>query len=216
MFSLNNIKGFIFDLDGTLLDSMSLWHEVDRKYLAQYGIEYILKYSNDIKGLTFDETAQYFIKNFNIPLSAETIKAQWNAMVEEEYKNYIQCKNGVPAFIKYLKSNGIKMCVATSCNKKHATMALERLGLLSYFDFIRTCDEVGKNKEYPDIYEQCASMLSLKNEDCVVVEDLYNALKVANNVGFKTMCIYEEHHAHEIQCIQEMVNWYIYSFKDLL
>lgn len=213
---LNQAKGFIFDLDGTLLDSMDLWHEVDRKYLANYGIEYIPKYSDDIKGLTFDETAQYFIEQFNIPLDPETIKAQWNEMVEEKYKHHVLFKKGVPAFLELLKKHNIKMCVATSCNKRHATMALKRLGLLSYFEFIRTSDEAGKNKEYPDLFEQCASLLSLKKEECVVMEDLYNALKVAKAAGFLTMCVYEEHHKHEIEKIKEIVNCYIYSFEELL
>lgn len=211
-----NTKAMIFDLDGTLLDSMSLWHDVDRKYLANYGIEYKRKYSEDIKGLTFQQTALYFIENFNIPLDAEEIKNQWNEMVEIEYRDHIMCKDGVYEFLEVLKRHNIKMCIATSCNKKHAQMALKRLKIEDYFMFIHTSDEAGRNKEYPDIFCQCAEMMDVCVEDCFVVEDLYSAIKVAHNAKFKTIAMYENHQKNQIERIHDISNYYVKSFKELL
>lgn len=212
----SNIKGFIFDLDGTLLDSMSLWQEVDRKYLARFGIAFDPSFSEDIKTMTFNESAKYFIKKFNIQKSEEEIKADWNEMVEIEYRDNIQCKEGVIAFLNDLKSKNIKMCIATSCNKKHAEMALKRLKIEDYFDFIYTSNEAGKNKEHPTIFEHCAIKMNLDKTQCMVVEDLYMALKVAHDANFKTLAIYDDLHQHEINKIKEIADEFIYSFKELL
>ncbi|NCC55144.1 MAG: HAD family phosphatase [Erysipelotrichia bacterium] len=211
-----NIKACIFDLDGTLLDSMSLWQEVDRKYLARYGIHFDPKYSEEIKKMSFNESAKYFIDKFHIPRSEEEIKQDWNEMVEVEYRHHIQSKKGSYEMLEAMHFHQIKMCVATSCNKEHAKLALERLQLLPYISFILTCSEVGKNKEYPDIFHACAKKMNVKPEECFVVEDLYMALKVSKEEGFKTIGIYDHLSAHEKEAAQSVCDYYIHDFYELL
>lgn len=211
-----NIKACIFDLDGTLLDSMSLWQNVDRKYLARFGIEFDPKYSEEIKKMSFNESAIYFIEKFNIPRTEEEIKHDWNEMVEVEYRDNILAKEGTHELLESLYKHNIKMCIATSCNKKHAQMALERLGIAKYFSFVLTCAEVGKNKEFPDVFYACANKLKVKPEECFVFEDLYMALKVSSDEGFKTVGIYDHLSAHEKEAAKEVCDYYIHDFYELI
>lgn len=210
------IKAFIFDLDGTILDSTQLWKDVDYHYLKRFNIEFKDEYTEEIKLMSFNESAKYFIDKFKIPRSEEEIKADWNEMVLEEYRDNIPCKEGVQPFLETLKKRGIKMCVATSCNKEHAIMALKRLNLYSYFSFVRTCSEAGRNKEFPDLFCQCAKLLEVNNEECFVVEDLYSALEVAKKVGFKTIGIYDDLNRNQKEEIEILCDYYIESFYDII
>lgn len=211
-----NGKACIFDLDGTLLDSMHIWQDVDRKYLMRYGIHFDSSFSEKIKNMTFDESAKYFINTFHIPKSEEEIKADWNEMVEIEYRDNIMMKEYALEFIMLLHKNRIPMCIATSCNKKHAIMALKRLGVYDYFDFILTCSEVGKSKQYPDIYLECARKMNVDIIKCVVFEDLYMALKSAKQAGCITIGVNDTLSAHEKDLLCMYSNQYIHSFKELL
>lgn len=210
------IKAVIFDLDGTLIDSTSLWQDVDRRYLARFGIAFEENVSEEIKTMTFNESARYFIERFNIPRSEDEIKSDWNEMVLEEYRDHVQCKEGVHRFLHALASHGIKMCVATSCNKEHAILALERLNILNYFAFVRTCSEAGKNKEFPDLFLQCAEMMEIDPEACYIVEDLYMALKVANDVGFHTIGVLDDLNKKERDKIVTLCNYHVSSFIEIL
>lgn len=216
LLKLHNIKACIFDLDGTLLDSMHIWQEVDRKYLASYGIQFDPSFSEEIKTMTFNESAKYFKEKFHIPKSEEEIKADWYEMVEEEYRDHIQAKEKAIELVHQLAKEGMLLCVATSCNRKHATMALNRLGIHSCFTFIKTCLEIGKNKEFPDIYLACAKELQVEPNQCLVFEDLYMALKVAKDAGFKTVGVHDCLSVHEKEKMQQVCDCYIHSFAEIL
>lgn len=212
---LEAVDACIFDLDGTLLDSMHVWQKVDEAYLARYGIEFDPSFSEEIKKMTFKESAVYFIEKFNIPKSEKEIMNDWNEMVEREYQFNIPLKAGAREFLARLKHSGIKMCVATSCNKKHALLALERLQIIDYFDFVKTCKDVGKNKEHPDIYIECAKNLNSEISNIMVFEDLLMALQVAKNEGFKTCGIKDILSIHEESEIKQVCDYYLESFEEL-
>ncbi len=213
---LDNIKGCIFDLDGTLLDSMSVWQEVDRKYLKKFSIEFKPEYSDEIKKITFDENATYFINKFNLDLSEEQIKADWYTMVEEEYAQHIPMKKGALALLEHMHSLQIPMCIATSCHKPHALLALKRLGIDKYFDFIFTCKELNTNKHCSDIFLTCAEKFEILPTECMVVEDLFVALQVCHKEGFVCVGVHDQLSAHEREDIREVVDYYIEDFETLL
>lgn len=209
------MKGHIFDLDGTILDSIGLWREIDIRYMKQHGIEYRREYSDIIKTLTFDECATYFKHVLGVPLSEEEIKQDWLDMSYDAYANTLQLKPYALEYVQKCAKNG-SCILATSCQKKSALAALKRLNLLDYFENIVTTEDVGKNKEYPDIYLECAKQLDLKPKECLVYEDILSALKCAGNAGFHVVGVYDEMWENDKQEMQLFADKYIASFKELL
>ncbi len=213
-FPLTKVKACIFDLDGTLLDSMGLWQDIDVAYLARFDIPFDASISEDIKSMTFNESADYFIERFHLPKSKAEIMDDWNDMAEEAYRYHIPTKPGVHEFLAYLEQHQIKMCVATSCTKEHALLALDRLGLLKYFEFMLTCQEVGKNKEYPDIFLACVEQLEIPIAQTMVFEDLLVALTVAQNEGFQTCAVEDILTKHQNAEVQQVADYFIQDFNE--
>ncbi len=210
------LKACIFDLDGTLLDSMNLWQDIDKEYLKKHGILFDTSYSDVIKNMSFDESAKFFIKEFHIKKSEAEIKSDWNAMAEDAYRYHIKEKKGCIKLLSELKKQGILMCIATSCNKQHAEMALSRLNMLSYFSFIMTCSEVGKNKEHPDIFLQCAKRMHVEPSQCCLFDDLYNALKTAHKEHFLTAGVYDQLSEKEEDKKKRLCHIYVNDFEELI
>ena len=115
---IENYEAVLFDLDGTLVDSMWLWHAIDVEYLAGFGLEVPDDLGSAIDGMGFSETAAYFKERFNIPDSNEKIKETWNNMAYEFYCTRVPLKSGARDFLKYLKSRGIKTAIGTSNLRK--------------------------------------------------------------------------------------------------
>lgn len=210
------IKACIFDLDGTLLDSMHIWEDVDRKFLANHGKVWDKSCSNDLKNMVFDEGIAYLIKRYELPMTPEEVKNELELLVNEQYEYNIQLKDNAYEFLNLLKNKKIPMCVATSCPKNNAYKALKRLNIIDMFEFILTSDDVGKGKNEPDIYLQCSKKLGFKTNEIIVFEDLLNAIKVAKSVGFKTCGILDVLSVHEKEDMVNYCDLYIENFKELM
>ena len=141
---LRNKKAVIFDLDGTLVDSMWMWKAIDIEYLGKFGIELPSTLQKDIEGMSFSETAVYFKETFRIPDSLDKIKADWNQMAYEKYTKEVDFKKGAMDFLKFCKKEGIKLGIATSNSRELVDATMEALGANPYFDCIMTSCEVAK------------------------------------------------------------------------
>ena len=148
---LDGIEAVIFDLDGTVIDSMWMWESIDIEYLARFNIPFVKDYQQDIEGMSFNETAVYFKKKFGIPDTLEKMKADWNEMAKDMYQNVIQPKPGAVEFLKSLKERGIKTGIGTSNSMELCRTILDSKGLIEYFDSIHTANEVKSGKPSPDI-----------------------------------------------------------------
>ena len=195
------VDAVIFDMDGTLLDSLPAWGNACADYLRTRGIELPEEMNQKIKTMSLREGAQYLKEQFNLAEPAEELIQAALGQVRQHYATDILAKPGVLPLLEHLKKQGIRVCVATSSDKEFARLAFERLGLMPYIDFIISCDDVGHGKYSPAIYNEAVMRLGASKTRTLVVEDALYAVETAKKAGFITAGIAESYHPlqHEHQ-----------------
>lgn len=213
---IKNIKACIFDLDGTLVDSMWMWPDIDREYLNRFGIEYDDNLKNEIDGISFHETAVYFKNKFGISDSVEKICKDWEDMAYDKYKYEVKEKPGCKKFLEHLTSKGIKMGIATSNNRSMVDVVLESLDMKDFFEVITTSDEVKRGKPAPDVYLTTANLLNVEPKNCLVFEDVVAGIMAGKSAGMK-VCAIEDDFTKEVrQKKKELSDYYIVDYSELL
>ena len=207
------IKGAIFDLDGTLLDSMFIWDTIGEEYLRSLGKEPHEDLKETFMTLTLEEAAEYYREHYGVTLSVKEIVDGVNAMVEQTYRTKVTLKPGISEYLAWLKENGVRMCVATVTDRYLVEETLERLGVRHYFSEIFTCAEVGFGKDKPIIYRKALEHLGTEKSDTYVFEDLPFALNTAKTDGFPTVGVYDRHEAHQDE-LKELSDYYVLDFTD--
>jgi len=198
----NKYKAVIFDLDGTLIDSMHIWRQVDQEFLGKRGIPVPQDlFAHLPQGNSYIQTAQYFKDRFQLSDSVESIMNEWTQSVCYHYEHDIDLKPGVEDVIKWLASNEIPIGMGTSNSYDLAVSALRQHNLLVYFKTVITgCLEL-KGKPFPDIYIKTALELNVETKDCIVIEDTLSGIRAANNAGMHSIAIYDadaEEHRNQI------------------
>ena len=210
------IEAVIFDLDGTLIDSMWMWKQIDIDYLARYGHPLPEDLQDCIEGMSFSETAVYFKERFRLPDSLEVIKADWNQMAYDIYVNEVPLKPGVLRFLLYLKKKGIRTGIATSNSKELVLAVLKSLGIMECFDEIHTSCEVAKGKPAPDIYLLVAETLGVKPERCLVFEDIMQGILAGKAAGMKVCAVKDEFSIKQEAEKANTADWFINDFDALM
>lgn len=186
---MKDYKAVIFDLDGTLIDSMWVWEKIDVAYLGRYNIPVPECMDSALEGKSFTETATYFKERFNVPQSVEEIKQTWNELAWEFYTQEVPLKQGVKEFLELMKAKNIKLGIATSNSTELVHAVLKHLEIDSYFHTIRTSCEVEKGKPHPYIYLKVAEDLGVKGEECLVFEDVPNGVRAGKNAGMDVWAV---------------------------
>ncbi len=205
------IKGAIFDLDGTLLDSMSIWDTIGNDYLCSLGIETKENLAETFKTFTLEQSAEYYRTHYGVPLSTPEIISGINNMIGNFYRNTVPIKNGVAEFLEKLSQKNIKMCIATVTDKQLAEAALIRLNIRNYFTEIFTATEVGCGKSSPQIYRAALACLGTKKRETLVFEDTYHALMTAKSDGFPVAAVYDKHETRQTE-IRKNSDYYITDY----
>ena len=203
------IRGAIFDVDGTLLDSMPIWENVGETYLRQRGIVPLPGLGEKLFPMSLEDAADYMKREYGLP---ETIAEIVNGAVEviaHFYKEEAPLKPGVREFLRALHEQGVKMVIATSGDQKLAGAALERLGVRSYFRKIFTCTEVGAGKSRPDIYLQAQKYLGTRREETWVFEDALHAMETVKRAGFPLAGVFDPSNEGQLDRSREICDFYM-------
>ncbi|MBQ7542757.1 MAG: HAD family phosphatase [Clostridia bacterium] len=186
----------IFDMDGTLVDSMKYWDTVCTEFLQALGIHDESVF-DILKPMTVEQTADYLKENFGCPLSAAQMSEKMCGIMREHYRHDVQAKSGASAFLQTLRENGVRMCVASSSPVDLVELCLRSVGLYEYFEFIVSAETVGIGKTDPDIYWYASDKLGSMPEDTIVFEDALGAGLTAKRAGFAVAAVYDETSAAE-------------------
>ena len=212
---LDDFDAVLFDLDGTIADSMHIWTDIDFEFLSMFNLEMPENLQREIEGLSFYQTAVYFKKNFKLSWSLEEIMECWNRMAYEHYSNIIKLKSGVTDFLKILKSRSIKTGIATSNSRKLTEAFLKSNKSDDYFDVIVTAKEVILGKPAPDIYLHAAGLLNVDKGRCLVFEDLPAGIIAGKNAGM-TVCAVEDTYSALLRKEKmELADMYLNSFTEI-
>ena len=209
------IKGIIFDIDGTLIDSCSIWGEVDIRFFSKRNMEMPKDYQEAIGHIGLDKAAEYTIKRFNLNEKKDDIIKEWKNGVLELYANEVVLKPHVKEFLMLLKENNIPFCAATANDEDCYKKCLERNGIFDLFDFILEVNHFKDGKDKPTIYLEAAKKLGVDISNCMVFEDLLMALNTASKAGFITCAVYEQTCKEEKEKL-EIANFYIKDYQELI
>ena len=212
---LDGMEAVIFDLDGTLVDSMWMWREIDIEYLGRFGIPLPEGLQSEIEGMSFSETADYFKTHFPaITDDIDKMKAEWNKMAWDKYVNEVPLKPGVLEFLKLLKQRGIRTGIATSNSVTIVAAVLESLSVSSYFDEVHTACEVGVGKPAPDLYLFVAKKLGVAPEHCLVFEDICKGIQAGKSAGMRVCAVRDEYSSAEEEKKAALSDYFIDTYLD--
>ncbi|PJM73148.1 beta-phosphoglucomutase [Bifidobacterium primatium] len=185
-------KGAIFDLDGTLLDSMHVWTDVDNEFLHARGFDVPRDYADSIAHMSFDECARYTIERFGLPDTPEELMDEWNRMAFEAYSTTVPLKPHAGKYLRHLRNTGARLAVATSLPPDFREPVLRRLGVFDLFDALCSVDDVGHvSKDRPDVYLYAAERIGVKPGDCTVFEDILVGIRAVKSVGMTAWAMYD-------------------------
>ena len=210
------VKGVIFDLDGTLIDSMKIWYNIDREFLRENGVDNPPEDISDrMKTMSVDESSQYFIDFFGLDLTKEYVIKRIEELVRVQYEQNIQLKPFVREALDFLDSIGIPYGVATATYKGLAEAVLKRCGILDRFAFLLTDIEYPMGKKQPDIFLGGAERFGCSSNEVLVVEDSLHCIETSVGAGFVTAGIYDEAADADKKCIIELSDYYLHSLAEL-
>ena len=209
-------KAVLFDLDGTLVDSMWLWRSIDIEYLARFGKEYTPDLSKALDGKSIHETAVYMKERYEIPDSIEKMQQDWNDMAREYYREKVPLKEGAAELLQKLSEQGIAMGIGTSNSRDLTMEVLRARGILPYFGCVLTSAEIQAGKPKPDIYLALAQRLGVAPSDCLVFEDVVPGLQAGINAGMEVCAVSDRYGDWSEDEKKKIAHYSIDSFREVL
>jgi len=215
--NLNTFDAAVFDMDGTIMDSLGIWEKIDHDFLYEKrGIEVPGNYMHDIAAMSFSEIANYTIERFNLPDTPEELMQEWTDMAAYEYAHNVPLKPYVKEYMEKIKCGGKKIILCTSSPEYFFKAALKSNGVYDFFDgFANTC-EAGFGKDNPKVYLLAAQKAGVVPERCMVFEDVITGVKTAKSIGMKTCGVYDARNDSRQDELKGLCDYYIKGFNELL
>ena len=210
-----DFRGAIFDLDGTLLDSMGVWAQIDVDFLGKRGLPVPPDYLKAVTPMGFRAAAEYTVKRFSLPETPDELLVEWNEMAAQAYAHAVPLKPGAKEYLISLKERGVCLSIATALHEELALPALQNNGIFELFQSMTSLSEVNRGKGFPDVYWRAAEKMGLMPEDCIVFEDIYAGIKGAKDGGFLAVGVYDAYSAHEEAAIRAIADGYITDFTQM-
>lgn len=213
---LENVEACIFDLDGTLVNSMWVWVSVDEEYIRKYKLTKPENFHEGMEGMSYSETAQYFLDCFPaIPMNKEELMDEWTQMAHEKYMTEVLLKKGAKEFLQALKERGIKTGIASSNSKEIILDTLKAHGIAGFIDSVRSACEAGAGKPSPDVYLLVAEDLNVKPEKCLIFEDVPMGILAGKNAGMTTCAVEDEFSKGQEEKKRALADYYIQDYDDI-
>lgn len=213
---LENIDAVIFDMDGTLVDSMWIWPSIDDDYLNKYNLEKPKDFHEGLEGMSYTEVAQYFIDTFpELDRTLEEVMEEWLEMSHDKYMTQVPLKEGVREFITGIRAQGKKIGIATSNERSLVNDTLEALGVTELFDSVRSACEVKAGKPSPDVYLLVAEDIGVKPGSCLVFEDVPMGILAGKRAGMKVCAVEDDFSKPQEEKKRELADYYIRDYHDI-
>lgn len=213
---LKDIEAVIFDMDGTLIDSMWIWPEIDEVYLKKYNLTRPENFHEGMEGMSYTEVAQYFLDIFpTLALSKEEVMDEWTQMAHDRYVTQVELKRGVGEFLASLRRAGIKTGIATSNGRTLVDDTLEALKIRPLFDSVKCACEAGAGKPAPDVYLLVAEELGVQPKRCLVFEDVPMGILAGKNAGMTVCAVEDEFSAPQREKKRALADYYIQDYDDI-
>lgn len=210
-----NFKGAIFDLDGTLLDSMPIWNGIGEKYLLSKGIAPQENLSKRFREMDLLQAAEYYRERYGITDGTQEITRGIERLIEHFYRCEVTAKDGAKEFLERLKSANIRMCVATANSKELAVAALKHCGLCDYFEMIFTTNDMECGKNSPAIYDKALAFFGLQKQEVIVFEDALHAIQTAAKAGYTIAAVQDNSAKADEQEIKRIADFYISDYREV-
>ena len=207
---------YIFDLDGTLIDSMPVGVGISLDFLDEQGISYPPDIVKTLTPLGMKGVARYYVENLGAKFTAEEVCSIFRSKQRSAYAESIPLKSKVEETLKILKSQGHSLNILTACPREFIKLSLHRLGVYDLFNNIWTIDDFGMSKAEEAIYIATATRLGVRVSDCIMVDDNVNVLKTAKRVGMATIGVYDEASANTESEMREIADSYVFCLSEIL
>ncbi|MDR0656904.1 MAG: HAD family phosphatase [Treponema sp.] len=213
--NLEGVEALIFDLDGTLIDSMGVWKKIDEDFLLKRNIPIPGGYKDAVAALSFVEAARYTKDYFSLNDSIDAIISEWMDMARHEYANTIPLKPGAAEFLEALRKRGIKLGIATGSSELLYEAVLSRHNIRDYFQAICSTDGGSRGKSFPDVFLRAAGILSAKPEACLVFEDIPEAAQAAGAAGMKLVGVLDRFSCDRWKELEELSIAVIKDYREI-
>ena len=192
MKKIENIKLFLFDLDGTILDYLKIWNDIDLLFFKNHNLIMGEDYHIAIAPLTLEETATYTKNTYKLDIDEEQIMKEWSDLAIKEYAENVNLKKGVKEFLDYLKNKNVHLAIATSCNEEMFKPCLERYGIVSYFEHFYTSQNLKINKSNTNFFKEILNEYKIEPDQILFFEDSLASMKCAKSLGFNVVAVMDK------------------------